>query len=1404
MACRLYLHPLVISTAQQFFFIYIAGFTSRTSILRPVGFIIFLISTFVALATFEDFVEPPGWVSRAIISAFPQISLTYFERMIVRKIAYAEDREKKDQEPQSRIAEFRKRYVFGQEVASSMRGLGTPWEIRNIHHFDSQDPTYVPAATPFVCINLLKVLLCYFVHKLCITTQLSLDQQYMAPNYVPIFRRVDEVTLAELQVRYIATVTTVVSIFCFIQGGYSLASAASVTMNPKAVKDWRPIFGELTESYCLRQFWSTFWHQGLQNNLRGTATWIVKNIFRMKSYSLPSRYLKILLAFALSGLVHVPSDMGSAVSAKDSGAIQFFSTQLIGLMLEDVFGDLFLPLWKYKSTRILARLAGYFWVISFLAWSGPVRWFPVILQQRPETELIRLSAFKPMAKVMSCNMISPLYAIGGLLLAYIGLSTLQLLYNYKKAKSIGLPVLITPIDPSNVPYLLCSSFLEPLLRKILPFGLGNFVEYNSRDWNYEQIHDLQERIGDTFIIVSPKQIRVFTGNAKASDDLCRRRRDFVKAVALYKPLEIFGRNVVTTEGDDWVRHRRITTPPFNERNSALVWDESKRQATDMLKMWASNPKGVVNPQSDTMVLALYVLTAAGFGRSYTFGSGLESALENHSLTYRDSLSLILGNLFTAVFTATLNLPTWMLPSKFKQVQDAVVNFRQYMAEMVAEEREAMDAGAEEQDNLMSILVRASENQNKEGKGTRHLTDSEIYGNLFSYNLAGHETTSNTLAYATILLAANPEWQKWAAEEVDQITAGVDLKDLDYETYYPQLKRVLAIMHETLRLFGAARAVPKTTLVDQTLKVNGTSYTIPKNTFVGVNLAGLHTSSASWGDNALQWLPSRWITTDETGEKLAPTPTGAFLPWAAGPRVCPGKKFSQVEFVAVMACLLKEYTVEPDAEGDLKEAASRALMEEAKQSSFNFLLKVKHPEKIKLRQKVENGEPIRMRLGNVHAYLIHGTRNVQQVFRCSKELTFEEFALRVAQKVKRLPAKDAALVAKDISGSSRLPLTETREEDRIWRKFHEIYESHLIGANAVSALTELFIDTMIDELGTAATQGAIEIGIDEFMKHHMFRASTIALAGRKVFDIDPNFADVFWDYDEDFMSLLYGIPKFLCRKGSNARDKCLETVKGYLDQGWQNLDWRACHEQNPDWEPNFGSKLVREREVAMEKYGIGLDGRASFQMGLIWSINSNAIPMTSWIIIEILRRPEIFIRIQEEVATVFDNDTKQVDIVALKKLPLLNSVYLECLRLRSSVFVVRKLRNSIELDGYTLKEGNLVLAPSYLAHNAPEVWSSSAHPPEEFWPERFIKKGNSGISAGNYFPYGGGAAMCPGRNYAKQEILSAVVLFFAHFEIEPLRFVDREGKTSDRGPEVGNEARGVARVDRDLLVRLRRV
>lgn len=244
--------------------------------------------------------------------------------------------------------------------------------------------------------------------------------------------------------------------------------------------------------------------------------------------------------------------------------------------------------------------------------------------------------------------------------------------------------------------------------------------------------------------------------------------------------------------------------------------------------------------------------------------------------------------------------------------------------------------------------------------------------------------------------------------------------------------------------------------------------------------------------------------------------------------------------------------------------------------------------------------MRIRLVNLHAYIIHGASSVQRVFRSPKEFVFEEFGLRVVRKAKRLPEKDVALVAKDVSGPSRQPTGNAPEEDRIWRKFHEIYESHLIDTSAVSYLTKFFVSTMIRELSDVASEGPIKCGVDELMKSHMFRASTIALAGRGVFDIDPNFSKTFWAYDKDFVPLLYGLPRLFCWTGWNARDSCWKTVRSYLERGWQHVDWKICDKNNPTWEPNFGSKLVRERELMMEKYGISLDGRASFELGLIWS------------------------------------------------------------------------------------------------------------------------------------------------------------------------------------------------------------
>lgn len=84
----------------------------------------------------------------------------------------------------------------------------------------------------------------------------------------------------------------------------------------------------------------------------------------------------------------------------------------------------------------------------------------------------------------------------------------------------------------------------------------------------------------------------------------------------------------------------------------------------------------------------------------------------------------------------------------------------------------------------------------------------------------------------------------------------------------------------------------------------------------MNIAALHSDPAVWGSDVLEWRPSRWIKQSETGQdEFAGPPEGAaFVAWACGPRVCPGKKFSQVDFVAVIATMVKNYLILPAGKG----------------------------------------------------------------------------------------------------------------------------------------------------------------------------------------------------------------------------------------------------------------------------------------------------------------------------------------------------------------------------------------------------------------------------------------------------------------------------------------------------------
>ena len=73
--------------------------------------------------------------------------------------------------------------------------------------------------------------------------------------------------------------------------------------------------------------------------------------------------------------------------------------------------------------------------------------------------------------------------------------------------------------------------------------------------------------------------------------------------------------------------------------------------------------------------------------------------------------------------------------------------------------------------------------------------------------------------------------------------------------------------------------------------------------------------------------------------------GGFIGWSTGPRSCPGKKFSQAEFVAVIATLIKDWYIEPlryREESD--EAARKRLHGVINDNFYNMTPKMKNPEK----------------------------------------------------------------------------------------------------------------------------------------------------------------------------------------------------------------------------------------------------------------------------------------------------------------------------------------------------------------------------------------------------------------------------------------------------------------------------
>ena len=333
---------------------------------------------------------------------------------------------------------------------------------------------------------------------------------------------------------------------------------------------------------------------------------------------------------------------------------------------------------------------------------------------------------------------------------------------------------------------------------------------------------------------------------------------------------------------NWAKAHRLLMPAFGPLGVRSMFDRMVDIAHQMFVKWERFGSGAVIDVADNMTrLTLDTIALCAF--DYRFNSFYQNEMHPFVAAMVDALDEaghrgrrpeLLSNL--------------MVSRKRKYEADQVVLAK--VAEQLIAERRQDPKGLEKKD-LLNVMLNGVDTVTGE-----KLSDENIRYQMVTFLIAGHETTSGLLSFATYLLLKNPEVLMKAQKIVDDVLGD----ELPRVEHLAQLRYIEQVLMETLRLWPTAPAFAVKPSEDTLL---GGRYPLtPKDTLL-VLQPMLHRDPAVWGDDAERFDPDRFAP--ENAEKLPPN---AWKPFGNGARACIGRPFAMQEAQLVMAMLLQRFDI----------------------------------------------------------------------------------------------------------------------------------------------------------------------------------------------------------------------------------------------------------------------------------------------------------------------------------------------------------------------------------------------------------------------------------------------------------------------------------------------------------------
>lgn len=345
---------------------------------------------------------------------------------------------------------------------------------------------------------------------------------------------------------------------------------------------------------------------------------------------------------------------------------------------------------------------------------------------------------------------------------------------------------------------------------------------------------------------------------------------------------IFGRGLLTTDGDEWRKHRDVSKPVFHPRRidaCASAMTEAAVELADSLGARAAE-QTAFDLVAESMRYSITALSRS------LFGTDLSSAATQVTPANHAGVELIMQRMNAAQRL----LPRWVPTRHNLRLNAATSIFDRILDDVIDEHTRR---GPSSEGDLVSHhlgLVRQRQPTDA------LLTAREARDGLLTTFLASHETTGTSLAWTLHALSINPIVRRRLEEEVDQVlderpATIADLLALSYTRM---------VVQESLRVYPPICIYPRDVIEDD--KIGG--YTLPAGSSVFISPYATHRHPGLW-ENPEAFDPGRF-----TDERSAGRPRHAYFPFGFGQRQCIGKQIAWMQLQIAVATVARSLHLHP--------------------------------------------------------------------------------------------------------------------------------------------------------------------------------------------------------------------------------------------------------------------------------------------------------------------------------------------------------------------------------------------------------------------------------------------------------------------------------------------------------------